>query len=270
MILPYEELLLALYLPVTVVVAQIAHATSRRYATYLKVRCITRIAKMVVASEEPEDWEMRSLRISYGAKIVTEGANFVVDNIYGDALCRVNLILEVCEVGDGYDWNEIGEVVEAVNGYPDSAIPYIARLSHPLSWYEVALLSQRLRRSGVPIAYSLLLTSSSRNLQLIGIYICDSLSIIDAEAHLQKLCNSEDGEVARAALYTICTIRGDIITPEVKEAVSNLAPCQRSSLLRHILFSCYSLRSCHPLLSHEERVRFKQRLSTYKCQILCN
>lgn len=153
---------------------------------------------------------------------------------------------------------------------PERAIRYVARLTHRLSLHNVAMLSQLMRRAGAPIAYTPLLASQSQNLQLIGLYLCEHFSIVDAEPLMQKLCIAEDGEVALAALYAICSIRGDITTSQVDRAAMRLSSSQRESLIRHLVNSCYSLRSCAHLLTREEQRLFRERLNSYKCQIICN
>ncbi|MBR4969737.1 MAG: hypothetical protein IKY57_06245 [Alistipes sp.] len=157
-----------------------------------------------------------------------------------------------------------------IMAHPERAIRYIARLRHNISLHDAAMFAQLMRRAGAPIAYTPLLTSKSRNLQLIGLYLCEHFSIVDAEPLLQQLCESEDATIAQTALFALCTIQGDITTPQVKRAVERLLPHQRDALIRHMVYSCYSLRSCANLLGREERLRFAQRLNSYKCQIVCN
>ena len=265
-----EDILLASLLPLVVAAAEIVRTIHHHCITRIKARCIARIARMVVAEEDPSDGEIRALRLCYPTSTIAEAASFVAEHIYGDNYHRVSLLLEVCRIDSGKRWGELREVINTIVSYPNCAIKHLARESTPLSWYEVAAISQLLRRTGAPIAYTPLLSSQSRNLQLVGIYICDSLSITDAEPHLQRLCKEADKEVARAALYTLCTLRGDITTPQVECAVTRLSPNQRASLLRHLVWACYTPRSCSRLLTHEECIRFSQRLNTYKCKIVCN
>lgn len=265
-----EEITLATLLPLVVAVTEIVRSVHRRYTSLIRARCIARIARMAVAEEDPSDGEIRALRLYYTSSTIAEATAFVAEHIYGDSYHRISLLQEVCHIDKGKGWGELREVVNTIVGYPNCAIQYLARLTTPLSWYEVAVLSQLLRRTGAPIAYTPLLTSQSRNLQLVGIYICDSLSITDAEPHLQRLCEVEDSEVARASLYTLCTLRGDITTPQVECAIARFSPNQRASLLRHLVWACYSLRTCSRLLTRKECISFSQRLNTYKSKIVCN
>ncbi len=306
-----EEVALAAALPLILVVTQALHSTHIRYRAYAKARCVAHIANMIVAHEEPSDSEICRLKLRFPTEAILDAAIFVSEHIYGNALYRLLLIVEVCGleqhllrtmghaitkrhrlqtlaklsqlapasviVGQSnlyseYDEKELRTYATAalVMARPERAIRYVARLTHRLSLHDVAMLSQLMRRAGVPIAYTPLLTSQSHNLQLIGIYLCEHLSIVDAEPLLQQLCTSEDIGVSHAALYAICTLRGDISTSEVKQAVMHLSPSQRDALIRHMIYSCYSLRSCAHLLDSKEQRCFTQRLNAYKCRIACN
>lgn len=187
-------------------------------------------------------------------------------------LCSSTAITEQSEVLLDKEEHSIRTYATAalVMARPERAIRYVARLTHRLSLHNVAMLSQLMRRAGAPIAYTPLLASQSQNLQLIGLYLCEHFSIIDAEPLMQKLCIAEDREVSHAALYAICSIRGDIATSQVDRAVMRLSSSQRDALIRHLINSCYSLRSCAHLLTYDEQKRFGERLNSYKCQILCN
>lgn len=154
--------------------------------------------------------------------------------------------------------------------HPERAIRYIAKLKGPLSLYEVAFITQLMRRAGTPLAYTPLLISDNRNLQYIGIYICGQFAIIDAERHLQELICSKDSEISLAALSALCTLRGDLSTPNATARIAQLPPLLRAAFIRLAVQSCYSLQSCSHLLDSSERRRFSQRVESYKCRIICN
>jgi hypothetical protein len=153
---------------------------------------------------------------------------------------------------------------------PERAIRYIAKFDSPLSLHEVAILAHLMHRAGAPVAYTPLLTSQNRNLQLIGIYISNLFSIADAEPHLQQLVESDECEIAYVALQTLCSIRGDISSQSTGYALKRLAPFQRATFIRHAVQECYSLHPCKHHLSAEEQTLFLQLLSSYKCRIACN
>lgn len=266
-----ETIAMAMALPLLVGATHITHSMHRRIRTYAKSRCIARIVSMIVAAEDPTDSEISSLRTRYTSKILLDAVAFISEYLYGRALSRLSLIAEVCRV----DYSplcrtRLRDIATFVETYPYQAIRHLARLDTLLSWHDVAVLVRLMRRAGVPIAYTPLLSSQSRNLQMIGIYLCEHFLIVDAEPLLQQLCRSEDGEVARAALYTLCSIRGDMATTQVEQAVTHLSLRERDAFLRHLVHSCYSLRSCAHLLNSEEQMRFTQRQNSYKCQIVCN
>ena len=305
-----EAALMALAIPLSFTAMQLGVSSYRRLRSYAIARCVRRISTMVVADVEPNDRAIRSLRTLFPMDVVLDSVIFVAEKIYGGALNRLTLIVEVCEL-DYHLLRAIrrcrGErrtrrlsqlsfltyatmVTESAELYmeekrrstrfcamaalvaarPSRAVLYVARFNAMLNLHEVAVLVRLMRRAGVAIAYTPLLCSQNRNLQLVGIYLCGHFSITDAEPHLQRLAESEDGEVASLALQTLCSIHGDLSTPQVSRALRRLLPHQRKSFIMRAVHSCYSLRSCAHLLTCEEQKMFSQRTNSYKCQIVCN
>ena len=305
-----EVAMVALALPLGALAAQLSQTLYRRCHLYLMARCIWHISAMIMAEEEPSDKEMRGLRLRFPMDLILDSALFISERIYGNSLNRLVLIIEVCELdyylvrqidrrsGESRVNNlsklsslpYVATMAEYASDYiesdhrairfhataalvsarPDRAIRHIVRFNGSLTLYEVAVLEQLLRRTGAPIAYTPLLLSENRNLQLLGIYICGTLLAVDAEPHLQRLAESEDGEVSYMALQTLCSVRGDISTAQARDAVLRLMPHQRLSFLLHAVQNCYSLRSCAHLLTAEERTLFSQRINSYKCRMVCN
>ena len=261
-----EEVALAVVLPIFVAAVEVAHSTHRRLRSYTRARCVARIARMISAEEEPCDKEIQMLRLRYSSSTILDSATFIAEHIYGTVLHRLDLIMEECREER---WRN-NDIEGAIDLHADYAIRHIARLEEALSWHKVAQLVQIMRRSGTPLAYSPLLSSRNRNLQLIGIYICDLFSITDAERHLQRLVDSEDGDVAYTALLTLCTIRGDISAPQIEGALQRILPHQRTAFILHAVQCCYSLQSCVHLLSRDECTTFAQRIDSYKSEIVCN
>lgn len=266
-----EEVAIALAAPIFMMVAQAVSSVHQLFSRILRARCIMRIARMITADEEPTDGDIRTLRWLFPPGIIADSVAFIAEYIYGNARHRLALIVEVCEVNYSLLQNtQLQEISAFVEAYPDRAIQYIARIESPLSWYEVALLSQLMRQTGISIAYTPLLKSQNRNLQLIGIYICVLFTITDAEPYLQQLVESEDEEVAYTALLTLCTIGGELTSLGVSSALSRLATYHRTTFIRHAVQACYSLQSCATHLSDEEQRLFLQQSNSYKCQIVCN
>ncbi len=304
-----EAIAIAFALPAALLALQVVQTLYWRLRTYAIMRCVAQLSDMIVATEEPTDAQMRAMRWRYPMGVLLDSVRFVAERVYGGALNRLALVVEVCEIDHlmlckilrrrgahrtSQFWKltnlpYAAAVVEYVEGFvvmgtdadfcamaalvsshPDRAMQYIARYTPPLSLYEVAVLVAYLRRIGTSIAYTPLLTSTNRNLQMIGIYVSHHFEIADAEPHLQRLVESEDEEVAYLALLTICTIRGDISARRVGVALSRLRPHQRNAFLLRAVQCCYSLRACAHHLSREERTRFTQRQNSYKCKIVCN
>lgn len=304
-----EATTLLVALPLLLVLIEGGGRVYARLRTYLMARCVAQISNMIMTEEEPSDWAMRSLRWRYSMRIVIDSVHFVAEKIYGDALYRLALIAEVCEL-DRYLLEMVGcrqsvaraklysklsclpysisvaefaedfvaecergdfyAMAAVVSARPERAVKYIGRYSGELSLHEVAVLVMILRRTGSSIAYTPLLASQNRNLQLVGIYLCEHFLLADAEPHLQRLVESADVEVSYLALQALCSVRGDISTPQVGSALSNLAPHQRNAFLLRAVHNCYSLRSCAHHLTREECAIFSQRINSYKSRIVCN
>lgn len=308
---PYEEFILVLIPPSLFMAFCLLYSVYRAIHTYAKANCTRHIAEMMVTTHEPHDEDIRTMLLRYPSSIILEAVLFISEHIYGNAIHRLSLIIEVCEVdyhllrrirGSCNRYQRIllisnltqfipsVTVVEEVEQYidtsnrqlsalittafvaahPDLAIRYITRYPFALTAHDIAALMQLMHRTGSTIAYTPLLSAQNRNLQLLGIYICRHFAVVDAEPHLQRLCISEDGDIAIAALYALCYLRGNIANPQVRRAAKRLQQHQRSALIRHMVRSCYSLRSCAHLLDSHEQRRFSQLLNTYKAVLICN
>ena len=304
-----EMFIFALSLPLVVVAVDGVRRLWAMWYTRARAECVARISAMMVASEEPSDGEMRSLRRRFMPSVILESVLFVVENVYGGTLTRLALIVEVCEVdfyllhhlrkargavrtlrlsqlsqlamvGVVVDRSELiveGDAEEnffamltLVASNPEESIRHITRYKRLMSTYEIALLAQTMHRVGAPMAYTPLMSSRNRNLQLLGVYLVEQYLIVDAESHLQQLAESETAEISYAALHALCTVRGDISAPKIARALARLKPLSRLSLLRHAVYSCYSLSSCAHLFNREECRRFVQMSNSYKCTMVCN
>lgn len=305
-----ELFVIAAAVPALMILTQGVRSLMSYGQTFARRRCVERIATMLSAEEEPNDDMIYILRRLYSHRTLVESVIYVAENIYGEALNRLTLIVEVCEIDyyllrqlrhargarrirlmmqlsrlavvlPMFDESELdGEVEEReyrfyammtlVASHPERSIRHIAKFTPLMTMCEVAMITRLMRRVGAPMAYTPMLVSQSRNIQLIGIYLVEQLLIVDAEAHLQRLAESDEEEVAYAALHALCAIRGDISTPQVYRALKAFAPHHRASLLRHAVSSCYSLQSCANVFNCDERNRFMQMSNSYKCSMLCN
>lgn len=258
-----EALVVASLLPVVMVAFEVCRAAIVRRRVRKMGECVERIAEMVAASCEPTYRDVCHLRSLFSERTIVEALRFLSVHIYGCALDRLQYLARYSCEGD------YGCRKELLCNC-DLSLQAIARLDTPLTIGEVARVTLQLRSVGASIAYTPLLVSQNRNLQFVGLYLCQLFSLTDAEPHLHRLAASEDGEISYAALFALCSIRGDLTTAEVLRAVERLAPQHRSALVRHAVQSCYSLHSCAHLFNPKERAEFAQRVSSYKCRIVCN
>ena len=297
-------------LPLSFVVVESGRVAYRRARNFAVARCVAKISAMIVAEEDPDDMAMRSLRSRYSDGVVLDSVLFVAEKIYGTSLNRLMLIAEVCELDYHLlglirrsrgvrrvrnlskipflmSATVVSECVEAymaesrsdirfsimaalVAARPERSMKYLAEFNGRLTLHEVAVILSLMRRAGTAIAYTPLLTSQNRNLQMVGVYLCHHFQFADAEPHLQRLVSSEDEDVAYMALQTLCAIRGDISTAQVGRALQRLMQHQRNAFILRAVHNCYSLRSCAHHLSHEERTLFSHRINSYKSRIVCN
>lgn len=305
-----EEIAFALALPLLTLTTQAVHSIHSRLGCYFRARCVERIAAMMVAEEDPSDDEVQALRLRFSAGVIADSVSFVAEHIYGVALNRLLLVVEVSEVDfhllDSVRISRrehrahhlsrlanlmptavvaegVKELLEDENrdiafyalavqvaSSRDGGVRDIARFDSPLTRYELSVLTRLLHRAEGMIAYTPLLISQNRNLQLLGISLAERFSIIDAESHLQELLAAEDVEIAYSALQALCAIGGDISTDRVGVVLARVQPYLRAAFLRNVVRFCYSPHSCESHLSHEERKALAQRIESYKCQIVCN
>ena len=266
-----EEVITAFALPLLAAATHVARSTHKRLNTYAKAHCISRITRMLIANEDPNDSDIRKLRFRYTGSTISHSIEFLSTHLYGSALCRLDVIAEECNI-DNWKYERVvfGDTAPFIMAHPDHAIHRISAVTKSFTSYEVAIFTQLLCRTGAPIAYTPMLISTNSNMQLTGIFLCERFTLTDAEKHLQKLIDSESVEIAYRALIALCHIHGDLSTSQVESAMRRMPPHLRISFVRQAVKCCYSLNACSHLLTREERSIFTQQLNSYKCQIVCN
>lgn len=294
--------------PCIVLVAQTAVHLHNRRSDALRAKCIGDIISLICAPHELHDSDIEHLHRRYPYSVLRDATLFVADNIYGDELYRLSSIIEICGVDyhlirtlQRYHGTRrakalkhlshlpltpaIFEVAEShideerhisfyataalIASRPEHAVRYITRLRYDLSLYEAAWLVELMRRRG-SIAYTPLLNSENRNLQLLGIYVVASLTAVDAEPTLQHLLSDTESRLALHSLYTLCALRGNITSGNAKRLFGVLEPHHRKAFIRHAVQSCYSSLACSALLDSDEQTSLLNRINSYKCRIVCN
>ena len=266
-----EEVVTALALPLLAAATHMARSTHKRLNAYANAHCVARITRLLMADEDPNDSDIRKLRFRYTSGTISHSVEFLSAHLYGSALCRLDIIAEECNIDNWrFEREAFGDAAQFIMAHPNHAIRQISTIAKPFTSYEVALFTQLLCRTGVPIAYTPMLKSPNSNMQLTGIFLCERFTLTDAEHHLQTLVESENTEVAYRALSSLCYIHGDLSTPQVEGAMQRLPHHLRASFIRQAVQCCYSLNACAHLLTRRERSIFTQQLNSYKCQIVCN
>lgn len=301
--------LLLLATPSIIIFSQAIYSLCMHLSSKTQARCIADIMHLICSGRECQDDEILNLRRHFSHKTICKATLYISDNIYGNELYRLASIIELCGIdyrlihtsplasksarasrlemlshfpitAATFEYAEHNlhchrhlsfySAMALIASRPEYAMRYISQLRHDLSLYEVALLAELLRRRSGAIAYTPLLTSENRNLQLLGVYIVQTLLAVDAEPHLQQIIACSDLELSLSTLHTLCTIRGNISSSGAKAFFDTLQPCHRSLFMRNAVQACYSTRACAALLNHEERTQLIGRINSYKCRIVCN
>lgn len=222
-------------------------------------RCISSIIRVLHNTEPLEQEEFLHLRRQHSA--ATLGRVFATIT----ATFRGPIVEEALRIG-----NSCNLSFHAILRRPDHAIVYVSRVKRALSLCEVAHLTATLVANNAPVAYTPLLSSRNRNLQLVGLYIVYHFGFVDAEHLVQQMVGSREPTVATLAIHTLCSICGDMRTRGVIAHFERLSAPRRLALMRHAVQSCYSPQSVAHLLNTQERHEFEGRVSSYKCSILCS
>lgn len=302
-----EGLSLAIVLPLMLIGADITRRVATYLRGESRRRCITHITRLLLQHDEPDEMEILARLAQFSRPRLIESLCYIAAHIYGEERLRIATIVEVCALEKrlirsakrsnaeqrerhlaklaqlpitANCFEDIEEFIERqesiyalitiIDSRPERAIRYCTRLHRQLSHYEVAIIADSLRRGGAPVAYTPLLHSENENLQLIGIHLVEQLTMIDAEAQLQRLLASSNLTIATHALRTLCTIHGELPLRRVATLTTRMTPSQRDSFVRHAIQSCYSPRSCASALNSEEQRLFTAKIDSYKCRILCN
>ncbi len=302
-----EGLYLALTLPLLFIGTEATQRLTKHLRCRSRSRCIARITHLLLLPDEPDEREIITLQHRFSQQTLTESLRYISSCIYGEERLRIASIVEICELehkillsakrqrnshreaklallaqlpitsGCFEDLEYFIEkrestyaIVAIIVSHPERAIRYCTRIHRHLSHYEISIIAEMLRIHGAPVAYTPLLQSENENLQLIGIYFVEQLSIVDAESLLHTLLSSPNLAVATHALRALCTIHGELPPRRTAALIARMEPSQRDSFVRHAVQMCYSPNSCAFALNSEEQHYFTAKVNSYKCRILCN
>ena len=296
-------------LPITLLVVQQFLSLRSRYLERRRARCVGEIMLLLHPLRNLNDDDITSLSDRFSSTTLRESVIYIADNIYGEESFRLASIIEICGVDyrilhlvhrfcgtsrmaqlatlshlpltpalfelaedfvDSEGCTAFYATAALISSHPERAIFYLSHLRHKLSIYEVARLAEIMRRRGGTIAYTPLLNANNYNLQLLGIYIVASFTATDAEPLLQKLLVHSDKRLALYSLYTLCNLRGNISSDEVRHLFNRLEPHHRRAFIRHAVQACYSSLACSALLNDEENALLCNRINSYKCRMICN
>lgn len=227
-----------------------AHAARRRH---LQRRSIVRIAEVISGRRAVAELGHTS------PKVLHSSLYTVINTLRGEA------VDEAIRIGERYNIR-----FHAILRRPDHAIVHISKVKRPLSLCEAAHLTAALIANNSPVAYTPLLSSRNRNLQLIGLNLVYHFGFTDAEPLVQRMTTSAEDTISELALHTLCAINGNICTRRVAAHFAAMHRIRRRATLRHLVNTCYSTHSVAHLLTAQELHEFEGRVSSYKCSILCS
>ena len=254
----FFSIFIALLTPATLAIASLTHHQHKRLQLRNRGRCVAHIAHLLSCRETPNEADIEVLRRRYSPSTLCHVLNFAIHTLRGDCIERIVFIGHECHL-----------TINPIIINPDHAVGYIAEIERPLSLCEVAEATSTLLASTCPIAYTPLLSSRNRNLQLMGLYLVYHFGFVDAEHLVRRALNSKEPTIANLALHTLCSICGNMRTPSVVAHFEQITPRYRRVIMRHAVQSCYSPSSVAHLFTQEEQREFMARISSYKCSILC-
>ena len=253
------NLILSLIIPLTLTLTALfrkAHSSLRQYR---QKRCITHITNMICNTEGICAEGLMHLQQRFSTNTLHASFHTVVGTFRGRVIDHTLLLGEAC-----------GLSFHPILRRPDHAIVHISKIGRPLTLCEAAHLTATLVANNSPIAYTPLLSSRNRNLQLIGLNLVYRFGFIDAEHLVNHLVVSDEPTISDLAIHTLCAICGDMCSRGIINHFERLSAHRRHALLRHAVLSCYTPQSISHLLSDEEKQEFEGRVSSYKCSILCS
>lgn len=153
---------------------------------------------------------------------------------------------------------------------PATSLRRMAEYEYPFSACEVSEIMTILRRGMLPIAYEPLIGSPNRNLRMVGLGIVRQFGIEDAEGLLlTMLAGEKEPEVAREALYTLCSMRCPLTRREVARRIGSMSRTERKALLRYMAREGYSPAVLQRLFDERERPYYESLICSYKRSLVC-
>lgn len=221
-------------------------------------RCLSRVVKMIENGEARQQKPISHLR-RFPPKVLCTSLDTIIHTLRGDTTDDAIHLGEACNIS-----------FHAILRRPDHAIVYIARVERPITLCEAAHLTSTLLANNTPMAYTPLLSSRNRNLQLVGLHLVYHFGFVDAEHLIQQMVANGEPTISTLALHTLCSICGNMRTHRVVSHFEGLSEHRRLAIVRHAVQSCYSPHSLAHLLTRQEQQEFEGRVSSYKSSILCS
>lgn len=253
------SIFLSLLMPATLLVTALIRKGYFALHTERQRRCLSHIVRVVGGGREVQPKPLLRLRRHYSRREVCTSLDTIAHTLRGSAIEGVIRVGEACDIS-----------IHSILRRPDHAVVYVANMQRPLSLCEAAHLTSTLLANNAPIAYTPLLSSRNRNLQLVGLHLVYHFGFIDAEHLIQQMVASREPTISVLALHTLCSICGNMRTRGVVAHFERLSERRRLAIVRHAVQSCYSPQSLAHLLNRQEQQEFEGRVSSYKSSILCS
>lgn len=157
-----------------------------------------------------------------------------------------------------------------INIDKQNVLHHIASYPFHLTPFELSQLLDLLRRGSVGVAYQPMLSSSSQNLNILGLAIIREYGIESAEMQLRELLESSANRfVCQEILYTLASLQLTLCTPSISCFVKSMGQKARERFLRYVASRGYSQRVIDFFTTKAESQRFHALINSYKIKIEC-
>lgn len=153
---------------------------------------------------------------------------------------------------------------------PEEALRHLASYPSPLTAVELAEVVALLRRGLLPLAWEPLLHSSERNLRSLGVELVRQFGIEQVASHLVQIAAGDrDAEVARQALWALCSLHCPLSHHALSGRLRTLSAGERHRLARYMAMEGYSSSLVERLFGAEYRLYYRALITSYKPSLAC-
>lgn len=226
--------------------------------------------RRMVAANGIEGWLLRRVRHSHGytrARYLAMLSALPVSHTTAEYLRRYS--------SDKERLIRFRTMLVEIAAEPSSAVRALSAYPYPMTHLEMAELTSMLRRGLLPLAYAPLLSSSNRNLRMLGLNIVRIFGITEAEYLLRNLLADDDATPESDEIHyeTICVLVSLHLPVSHRRTVNRirtLTPDARRALFRRLVSEGYSVAVLMRLADKEEHPYIESLAASYKRTLVCH